>query len=204
MPLDFIRKSKSRSRVIACAALVQFIASALVATLWLRSTGVTDRVGIERVKVDTGSHEEIIVNSFDICSDGKLTLSLVRFVPNHDLSPQDSLYDMREAPASWRAIWHLERVDDDSPVRSQSMRSKMLAFAFSRLSGADGYTGMMITCPYWAIIAVLQLPCLYLVAGRYRRALLRRRAIRAKRCIYCGYDLRGCAGRCPECGHPVL
>ena len=56
-----------------------------------------------------------------------------------------------------------------------------------------------IIVPYWSL-AVLTgaLPAVWLVRTARRR--LRDRRAAAGLCTACGYDLRGSAGRCPECG----
>ncbi len=48
--------------------------------------------------------------------------------------------------------------------------------------------------PYWLTIAI----CVVIFALSWRP--LRRRRRKLGLCLACGYDLRGSAGRCPECG----
>jgi rubrerythrin len=58
----------------------------------------------------------------------------------------------------------------------------------------------LIEVPQWALAAImLVLPAFALLRAVLRRLRRRRRAGRGA-CRACGYDLRGAAGRCPECG----
>jgi hypothetical protein len=53
-----------------------------------------------------------------------------------------------------------------------------------------------LTLPDWLLTAIVGIPTLRSLRGAWVR---RRRKARGL-CIACGYDLRGGAGRCPECG----
>jgi hypothetical protein len=57
-----------------------------------------------------------------------------------------------------------------------------------------------MSAPYWLLtLATALLPLLW-VSGSVQRVMSCRRRRRLGLCLTCGYDLRGSAGRCPECG----
>jgi hypothetical protein len=56
----------------------------------------------------------------------------------------------------------------------------------------------VVVVPFWLLMVLLMLPW----AGQAARFAIRRRRIRANRCVSCGYDLRATSGNCPECGTP--
>jgi hypothetical protein len=63
----------------------------------------------------------------------------------------------------------------------------------------DAWAEHVLLVPLWAIAIVSAiLPGWWVV--RYRRRRLVRQRQAANLCLRCGYDLRGSAGRCPECG----
>jgi hypothetical protein len=57
-----------------------------------------------------------------------------------------------------------------------------------------------LTIPYWAILILLTTPDSRRVFKRVSRAIVYRHRQNKNLCGYCGYDLRGIRGRCPECG----
>ena len=60
-------------------------------------------------------------------------------------------------------------------------------------SNARPYRLHAVLIPHWLIVLIL-----LLVSLRLSWPLLRR--VPVGRCVGCGYDLRGSAGGCPECG----
>jgi hypothetical protein len=73
-----------------------------------------------------------------------------------------------------------------------------LGFKFGGLKGPNGSL-WNLAVPYWFIAsAAAVLPALWAL----RRRRLRRRCASGL-CRRCGYDLRGSAERCPECGAPA-
>lgn len=60
---------------------------------------------------------------------------------------------------------------------------------------SDSHGQVMV--PHWLFVALPALPPLL---GGILEARRRRRRRRQGRCVRCGYDLRGVAERCPECG----
>jgi hypothetical protein len=73
-----------------------------------------------------------------------------------------------------------------------------LGFKFGGLNGPNGSL-WNLAVPYWFVVSASAVPPV-IWAWRLRR-LKRRRA--SGLCRRCGYDLRGIAGRCPECGEPL-
>jgi hypothetical protein len=66
--------------------------------------------------------------------------------------------------------------------------------------GRSSLTNLLV--PYWMVL----LPFLILPAARIRatrKDRQRNRRIASGLCGSCGYDLRGSAGRCPECGASI-
>lgn len=57
-----------------------------------------------------------------------------------------------------------------------------------------------VVVPLWLVMALLLLPWV----GQVTRFTIRRRRMRAHRCVSCGYDLRATPGHCPECGTPAV
>jgi hypothetical protein len=67
----------------------------------------------------------------------------------------------------------------------------------------DGRVGgriAMVMSPHWLVLGIVVLPIIVQFAVLQLR---RRRRMRRGLCPHCGYDLRGVAGRCPECGGPA-
>jgi hypothetical protein len=108
-----------------------------------------------------------------------------------------------------RNVWRFKSEWNEYPSRWNSgFARKLLRWEFLRLgywadedSGREGVSrgSYILIVPEWALIAV------FLVwPAMWARGVLRRRRrgrwAREGRCIKCGYDLRGSAGRCPECG----
>jgi len=62
----------------------------------------------------------------------------------------------------------------------------------------DGtYRSHLVTVPFWLVIGMCYVyPIVCFVRGPLRRLRRHQRGL----CIYCGYDLRGGDGFCPECG----
>jgi hypothetical protein len=54
--------------------------------------------------------------------------------------------------------------------------------------------------PSWLVVVVTTMPAALWTARVVTRVLRRRNRLRNGLCVSCGYDLRGTADRCPECG----
>lgn len=90
------------------------------------------------------------------------------------------------------------RRNKPAPVIEQA--SWPLGFAWHREVEPAGTCRYQLTAPWWALppaLAVVPAACL-------RRAFIRARRKRQRRCLDCGYDLRASADRCPECGAPMI
>jgi hypothetical protein len=70
----------------------------------------------------------------------------------------------------------------------------------SPTGGGTETTGMYaITVPHWFVLLLcLPFPLLW-----FRRFWRRRYRVQHGLCLSCGYDLRGSAGKCPECGAEI-
>ncbi len=71
-------------------------------------------------------------------------------------------------------------------------------FHFVTSAGFGKAVGIII--PHPAVLAFLLLPTL-ISLSRWRQSSLRRYRRMNGLCTRCGYDLRACPDRCPECGH---
>jgi hypothetical protein len=74
----------------------------------------------------------------------------------------------------------------------------MFADRNGKVVGAETYRGLLI--PLWAILAAGIAPGMFVGCRWSIRRWIGRRRQRSGRCRRCGYDLRGSAARCPECG----
>lgn len=70
------------------------------------------------------------------------------------------------------------------------------AFVSGSLRDDGIYPCSLIVVPYWTLELLLLVPPLL----DWRRRLRRGRRLRAGRCVECGYNLKGSAGQCSECG----
>ena len=61
----------------------------------------------------------------------------------------------------------------------------------------------VVVVPYWALVLLSALLPLY-VMSRLPGVLRRRRRLKRRLCVECGYDLRASKDRCPECGAVIL
>lgn len=99
-----------------------------------------------------------------------------------------------------------ERVSTDAAVGStvnDGSLANTLGFFFVSddvvCRGTGKVTGIVLPC--WALVAVLApLPTAAFLRWRTRRCARLRAEL--GQCRVCGYDLRGCFARCPECGSP--
>ena len=78
---------------------------------------------------------------------------------------------------------------------------RFAGFAYGRMWGGSP-PNIAFAVPYWFICAVTAAPPL-LALLYLRRDLRRRTRIKRGLCPACGYDLRGTAERCPECGMAI-
>jgi hypothetical protein len=63
------------------------------------------------------------------------------------------------------------------------------------------YSGVAL--PFWMPAVLFSIPPGLWAGARIVGNLRRRRRMRLRRCLSCGYDLRGSGEKCPECGEPV-
>jgi len=85
------------------------------------------------------------------------------------------------------------------PVR-EGFRSPVLGSFGFRAGTSRRWRYHGLTCPVWAVVAVLTIqPAVALIRG----PVLGRRRKRRNECPSCGYSLVGCVSdACPECGSP--
>jgi hypothetical protein len=101
--------------------------------------------------------------------------------------------------------WRRERADylalpPPAPGASSVVRvAEFLGFGIRQRAAGANSTDVLVWLPHWFLLVVgLALfvpPVVYL----HRRRVREVRQARGL-CVWCGYDLRGSAGRCPECG----
>ena len=89
--------------------------------------------------------------------------------------------------AEWRVI-----TGDNEPAAWHSFAGFVLGW------GPSYYPFVAVGLPAW-LVALLAVTPLAVCYGAKRR---RSRRVAQGKCEHCGYDLRGSAGECPECGHP--
>jgi hypothetical protein len=108
-------------------------------------------------------------------------------------------------PYEWQ--WHARRPSAETRVRF--MRGAVKVAIRGDRGGFGGWSAPMpafeLATPTWPVVlTTVILPAVWLArrAGAEARAVGRWRRFRRGHCVSCGYDLRGSADRCPECGVP--
>jgi hypothetical protein len=112
----------------------------------------------------------------------------------------------------WNLGWFSQRLDSSKwtsgapgdrwqvlNVSGNNSLHKFLGFRYA--SGGIGTAGWFwsIRVPLWSIALL----CSLLPAIRLSKAIATLRRTRLGLCPKCGYDLRACPDRCPECGTPA-
>ena len=161
-----------KRRLFTILSALSLLVSLALAVLWLRSLWVEDHVAPRP--------QYLIVSRA-----GELTVCHLRNV-------QLEVPVQRLAPVRRQLHTHLQQ--DLWPTADSRWRFAGIAYARSDLG--TGHRYVLITVPYWILVAFAAvLPTLRVL--RVRRS----RAVRlAGLCPRCNYDLRATPDRCPECG----
>lgn len=115
-------------------------------------------------------------------------------VSNLSLGPERSLTIERISESAGRFSGMYELIYDGVAGRKRVAGFGMAASKRGDLPGNAVHT--VLAAPHWFFILLLLIPTLR--AGL--QVVRTRRRIRKGHCRHCGYDLRGAAGPCPECG----
>lgn len=164
--------------VFAVAAL---LIGAILALAWVRSYWVCDGVFWKDKRVMLRV----------VSSRARLLVGYWRSVGTQDL-PQVGLGYSRRLPRDFSEMQVGPEIGTGS-----ARRWSRLGFVIERDGGTNTRGGVAIV-PYWMLLLVGGLA----VFGRRLvwTPIVRRRRRRRGLCQACGYDLRGSAERCPECG----
>jgi hypothetical protein len=87
-------------------------------------------------------------------------------------------------------------------VESTAGSVPLVSITRSRSKNVSSRTLLSVHVSIWLIAFLSALPPVVLRISGRRGRLQRRRAARGL-CVVCGYDLRGSAERCPECGTAI-
>jgi hypothetical protein len=194
------------------ARLLLATASAAMLVLWFRSMSICDDWRITRVTVDAARSLEIIqIFSYS----GRLGISWETY--SYDMARVSRSTDI----TGFRYFsWRRRDTPGDHPAHVEDrIRNAPDAFrlgAIGFLVGAEcwqesegdrakerklrsdlrGFSVRLVLVPHWFASFLLLLP---LIVMKCRHLRQRHRGHEGE-CANCGYDLRGNAARCPECG----
>lgn len=163
---------RPRSLVFVAAAIV----FALALAAWAWSYAATSYLDQGRLLVISGNSGDIVDATY----------------------AEDDIHNREEAHL------RLSRADGWYALRDVARRAQVVGsyhepfggFGLGQLTSPNTGIIRLIAVPLWSIAAPTGLVVVGLTVGSTRA---RRRAA-DNRCATCGYDLRGSAGRCPECG----
>lgn len=173
--------SMKRSLSIAVTVVSGLLALGVLA-LGVRSYWLSDSITCLRFPRDSPASRDWTVHS----ALGHVELFVE---PNFGSDPlQRSVCSYETKPADYHLI-----------VPLQFTLVERLGFRCEVLQIGLPYNPILVSVPHWFMFVLFLLG-----PGLWTAALLRRRS-RASRglCAGCSYDLRGSAGRCPECGRPI-
>lgn len=162
-------------RLFNLLAVVSLLLSFGLVFMWGRSSGVSDQAFY---LVNRGSVERGTATVYGVVSRDGSAGPWVRSGPR----------DPWPEPAH---IWSWQVGDRDNPIFPAIGR-----FGFSAGGSGGADKSYFVMAPYW-FLAWLATWAPVVAAVRLFRSRYR---LRKGLCGACGYDLRGSAGRCPECG----
>jgi hypothetical protein len=159
---------------------VSLLLCVLLIALWGRSTAGEDRVGFFHCSPD-GSDTMYTLHS----GNGSIGAFLATGGPGF-LEP------------GWQPGWHFEA--SLATMTTHSVPPGFLGFRYSSISGPNSNgapsTSTYIMIPYALLIIATAFAPIRRVLGITRKS----KRLESGLCVHCGYDLRGSALRCPECG----
>jgi len=184
------RGRQSRCRGVARRAGTAGIASTavVIVSLWVRAHFLCDQVALTTASVN--------LTVIACAMRGHLALCVEHLRPS-PLVPRLRAYYDRLPADSYDRYWY-----GGSRVRAQRSPD-ILGLQFCKYTPPPGDlepARETLAVPYWLPLAGCVAP---FGLARARRLVRRRRRLDRERrglCAVCGYDLRGSAGSCPECG----
>ena len=186
-------------RMMLISSLLLLIATVM---LWVRSSRVCDIIAWYRCPLDHSFSRRERISSFD----GEVRVNCFTMEGG-----TRQLEDERHFQYWTENKGDLPRFDDalEQALRPRAPQLEFLGFVIlpeQRWANAPGAAGHMaagsLAFPLWFPCLVFALlPAHYFLRVRRRRRVASRRARGC--CVFCGYDLRASAGRCPECGRDV-
>lgn len=177
---------------LVCVALIGALAYA-----WSRSFVEWHFVGQQRLATDA-THVAILRRGVT-SRDGSIVLGSVTQVWDASIAPKppglsggaagEFGYLREPAPGAAEGAHepppHLGFLNFDAALATRASGSKL-----------GPHSTATVTVPHWLVIALLSIPPLAWLSGRWRD----RRRYPKGHCPKCGYDLRASPDRCPECG----
>lgn len=185
------------------ASLVVALAMAILglsSTLWVRSRSVGDHPSLS-VRLGAVPDRFLLLELFSTRAGLSLNLQSIGTNPA-DLGAAHWSHHQR---VYWD--WHTWSPPGGRRPAAGPLSAR-LGFNYGRQSAADGGGWMRfvdrswVAFPHWFPVLLASLP---LALAARRLLVTHRQTRRAKEglCPICGYDLRGSADRCPECGSPA-